>query len=494
MDSTLLKSFLVEIFLLISLLIMLVYNSYLATSSRYNFPLIDKDSFVQTMGILGICFCILLNTDFGSIDSGRLFCNDVAAIHVKLVVVLAIICSLIIGQNYFVYSKINLFEFFSANLLVTFSLLVLSSSTDLISVYLALEMQSLSFYILASFNRYSAFSTEAGLKYFVLGAFVSGLFLFGSALLYGISGTTNFFSYSLLFSKGFTYELKHTILFLGIFFILVTFLFKISAAPFHVWSPDVYEGAPLNSTIVFVLVPKIVIFLLVFRVLYFSFPSYLIDFKNVFLITGGLSVLVGSLMAFRQKRLKRLLIYSSISHVGFLLLGCSTSSLLGLTAVIYYIIFYIITNILIWGILSILHSYTRSPVYISDLASLYKTNPALAITLCLGLFSLAGVPPMVGFSMKFFIFSSAISAGLYVISFLIILFSIIGSFYYLRVIKIMYFEYRALKDFLTCSSQQYSEVVYILISFCFSLVLFSFFNPNIFLLVSYKISLGLGYF
>jgi NADH-quinone oxidoreductase subunit N len=349
-------------------------------------------------------------------------------------------CALLVGQDYFVSSRLNLFEFFLINLLATLSLLVLVSATDLLPLYLSIEMQSLSFYILASFNKYSAFSTEAGLKYFVLGAFVSGFFLFGSSLLYGATGSTNFFSYSLLFSEGFDYDLRKTILLLGIFFLLIVFLFKISAAPFHIWSPDVYEGAPLSSTLVFVLVPKLVLFLLIFRLLYFSFPTFLADFQPVLLLSGVLSVLLGSLMAIRQKRLKRLLVYSSISHVGFLLLGCASGTVLGLTSILYYIIFYIITNTLVWGVLALMHSYTGAPVYLSDLSTLSRINPALAITFCLGLFSLAGIPPLVGFSMKFFIFHSAMSAALYPLSWLILMLSAVGSFYYLRIIKIVYFE------------------------------------------------------
>jgi NADH-quinone oxidoreductase subunit N len=399
-------------------------------------------------------------------------------------------CALLVGQNYFVSSRLNLFEFFLTNLLVTLSLLVLVSATDLLPVYLSIEMQSLSFYILASFNKYSAFSTEAGLKYFVLGAFVSGFFLFGSSLLYGATGSTNFFSYSLLFSEGFDYDLQKKILLLGIFFLLIVFLFKISAAPFHVWSPDVYEGAPLSSTIVFVLVPKLVLFLLIFRLLYFSFPIFFADFQPVLLLSGVLSVLLGSFMAIRQKRLKRLLVYSSITHAGFLLLGCASGTVLGLTSIVYYIIFYITTNTLVWGVLAVMHSYTGSPVYISDLSTLARTNPGLAITFCLGLFSLAGIPPLVGFSMKFFIFQSAMSAALYPLSWLILMLSAVGSFYYLRLIKIVYFEYHGMKEILTSTTN--SEALYPLISFCFFLVVFAFFQPDFPLLLSFRMALGMG--
>jgi NADH-quinone oxidoreductase subunit N len=351
-------------------------------------------------------------------------------------------------------------------------------------------MQSLCFYILAAFHRSSAFSTEAGLKYFVLGAFISGIFLFGASLLYGLTGTTNLSYYSILFSDFLGEGFNLPLLWIGIFFILVTILFKLTAAPFHIWSPDVYEGAPLNSTILFVLVPKFVLFVVFFRLFYYSFFSFFDYIQNILLACSILSVLLASFLALKQKRLKRLMIYSSISHVGFMLLGCSTGTLIGLTSVVYYLIFYIITNIIIWGIISILYTNSLKPIYLSDLSGLVDTNPALALTLALSLFSLAGIPPLVGFSMKFFIFLSALSSNLLEISIIVILLSAVGAFYYLRIIKIIYFEKSKPIDVTT---NETNDLAYLLISLAFLLVLFGFFNPNIWLLFSYKTVLGFFY-
>jgi NADH-quinone oxidoreductase subunit N len=492
MEAHLVKSFILEIFLSLSLLSSLLFNSFVATSSRFNFPVLDKEVYFQTLFILFMGILICLGSDFGYSYSHTavLLINDLLATNSKLVILIALFCSLVIGQTYVLKAKINLFEFFSLALLAILSLCFLLSSGDLISLYIALEMQSLCFYILAAFNRYSAFSTEAGLKYFVLGAFISGIFLFGASLLYGLTGTTNLSYYSILFSEFLGEGFNLPLLWIGIFFILVTLLFKLAAAPFHVWSPDVYEGAPLNSTILFVLVPKFVLFVVFFRLFYYSFFSFFAYLQPILLACAVLSVLLASILALKQKRLKRLMIYSSISHVGFMLLGCSTGSLIGLTSVVYYLIFYIITNIIIWGIITILYANSTKPVYLSDLSGLVQTNPALALTLALSLFSLAGIPPLAGFSMKFFIFLSALSSNLIEVSVLIILLSAIGAFYYLRVVKIIYFEKSKPLDFITIEN---NDLAYLLISLAFFFILFGFFNPNLWLLFSYKTVLGFFY-
>lgn len=495
MDSLTLKTFLVEFFFSVSLLATLIYNSAIVRSVQ--FPLFDREVYSQTLFLLVLGGFIVFNTDFGTFTPGLLFGTDGLALSSKLILCISLFAALVLGQSHFYRAKINLFEFYSITLLALISLMILVSSYDLISIYISLEMQSLCFYILAAINRYSAFSTEAGLKYFVLGAFISGLFLFGASILYGITGTTNLNSYALLFSSDLTSisdisghsDLNLSIFFLGVLFILVAILFKLSAAPFHIWSPDVYEGAPLNSTIIFVIVPKLVLLVVLFRVLYYSFFTYFGDFQSLLIISGILSVLIGSFMALRQKRVKRLLIFSSISHVGFLLLGCATGTVLGLTSVIYYLIFYLITSVLVWGAITLLTNKTGSSLYLTDLAVLARTNPILGFTLALGFFSLAGIPPLVGFSMKFFIFSAAINADLYMASVLIILLSVLGAFYYLRVIKVAYFEkLNTYKNILVIND----EFTVFLISVSFILITVTFFNPNFFLLQSYKMALSLG--
>jgi len=490
MDSYILKSFIVEFFLLISILAILLYNASILSFSSWNFPLLDKEAFNQSLFVLFICFLLSLNNDVTSLSPLDLFSNDIASLSIKTLLIFAIIGALICGKPYLISKNINLFEYYTIVLLAIFSLLFLTASTDLISIYLCLEMQSLCFYVLAAFNRYSVFSTEAGLKYFVLGAFSSCLFLLGSSVLYGLTGTTNLANLALLLTDLNQDLINTSFIYFGLIFILVTIFFKLTAAPFHIWSPDVYEGSPLSSTIIFVLVPKTIFLLLILRIFYSSFFSYFIVFKNIFLICGILSVLIGSLLALQQKRLKRLLIYSSISHVGFMLLGYSTGTLVGITAVFYYMVFYIITGFLIWGLLSLSFSENKKSLYLTDFSMLGRTNPAKAYALALAFFSLAGVPPLIGFSMKFFIFSSSIQANMFEVSAVIILLSVIGSFYYLRFIKILFFE-KKIKYEIFIRDNFFNDLVYILSAFSLFVIIFGFIDPSLFLLFSYKISLGL---
>lgn len=491
MDSLFLKSFTLEFFLLLSLLCLLLYNIFVIMEPSWNFPLIDKEVFYQVIFILLISLILNFNNKILYISTFGLFTNDLGTINTKMIVLVSILFSIICGKPYFLKHKINLFEYYILLLLASFSLLCLTSSTDLITLYLCLEMQSLCFYVLAAFNRYSVFSTESALKYFVLGAVASCLFLFGSSIIYLLTGTTNLFNLSLIFNNLNVNDINSAYIYISLLFILVTIFFKIAAAPFHIWSPDVYEGAPLSSSIFFILVPKTIFLLLILRLFYMTFFDYFFIIKNVFIFCGILSILVGSFVALQQKRIKRLLIYSSISHIGFILLGYSTGTFLGITSVFYYIIFYIITGFLVWGILSLLtSSQSNKFIYLTDYSNLGTTNPALGFALGLGLFSLAGIPPLVGFSMKLFIFEAAINAEMYEISVAIILLSIISSFYYLRFIKIIFFEKKnnfnnMLKD------TSFNNYLSIVIALSLFLILFGFINPNLILLFSYKLGLNL---
>lgn len=492
MDGYVIKTFTVEIFLLTAILAVLLYNSSLLSNSYFNFPILDRETYIQTIFILGICVLLSLNIDFGTVTTLNLFFNDYTAISSKTILFLSSIGVLICGQPYFVRKKINLFEFYIMILLAIFSLSFLLTSTDLLSLYLCIEMQSLCFYVLATFNRNSVFSTEAGLKYFVLSAFASSLFLFGASFLYGLTGTTNLIHYSMLFHDFNPTVFDLSLIIFGVLFILIALFFKINAVPFHFWSPDVYEGAPLNATIFFVLVPKFVYFVLIFRLFYLAFHSFFDQLNIIFLFLGVLSVLIGSILALKQRRLKKLLIYSSISHVGFMLLALSTGSTFGFVSIFYYIILYILTGFVTWGILSLYSAYSdKNTLYLTDFSSLVKTNPSLAFALAISFFSLAGVPPLIGFSMKYFIFTSAMTQQMYELSFLIIILSVIGSFYYLRFIKIIFFEKQENYNFIVPKDNFIYDFLYFLISLCFFVVLFGFFDPSIFLLFSYKIVLGL---
>ena len=262
MDFLILKSFFPELFLSLSILLQLMFNARLVNNLSFNFPLFNKEIFWQTFFILLCVFLLLLNLKIEGFFSTFLFLNDESSRLIKLMFILSCLVVSFVLLRSFVLQSLNFFEYFSILLLSILSLLLLVSSCDLISTYLVIEMQALCFYILASFRRNSAFSTEAGLKYFIAGAFISGIFLLGASLVYGSLGTLNFNTLSLLLSFNLNTDLIYIKMFslVGILLITITLLFKVAAAPFHFWAPDVYEGAPLSSTIVFSILPKLVIF------------------------------------------------------------------------------------------------------------------------------------------------------------------------------------------------------------------------------------------
>lgn len=328
-------------------------------------------------------------------------------------------------------------------------MLLLVSSIDFISMYLTIELQSLCFYVIASFKRNSEFSTEAGIKYFILGAFSSGLLLFGFSLIYGFTGTTNILQLSNIFICGVqqmwisTGSLRACEL--GMIFILVGFLFKLTAVPFHMWAPDVYEGAPTSVTAFFSIAPKIAILGIFLRIFLEGFYNFMSPWQKVIIFCSFCSMLFGSLAAMAQNKIKRLLAFSSISHVGFLLIGFSCGTLEGLQSLIFYLVIYILMTINIFAIIlsPIRRNFTNKIQHIkysTDFAMLSKTNSLLAFTLCINLFSMAGIPPLAGFYSKAFLFFAAISSSLYILAVIGILTSVISCFYYIRIIKIIYFE------------------------------------------------------
>jgi len=362
--------------------------------------------------------------------------------------------------------------------------MLLCSSFDLISVYLAIELQSLCLYVLAAFNRESAYSTEAGLKYFILGAFASGLLLFGISIIYGFTGTTNFEDLHILFSLD--SDNQHAIQ-TGIIFLSCAFLFKLAASPFHVWSPDVYDGAPLNSTIFFAVVPKIALVVIFLRLFVFCFGSqphywqYLVSFCAVS------SVVTGSFMALKQRKLKRLLAYSSIGHVGYILIAISSGSLEGFHASAIYIVTYMLMSVGIWSIVSSLENYdlVKRTRTLTDLAMISKSNPVLAFSTAIIIFSMAGVPPLAGFYAKLCVFTASINASMYIYSIVMIMVSVVSTYYYIRLIKTVYFEKISARTFYKPISKEISLVL----GFSFFFTVFFFVNPNLLWLVTYEMVL-----
>lgn len=397
---------------------------------------------------------------------------------------------LTLGLKSQVEDKMLDYEFSQLILLSTLGMMLLVGSGDLIMLYLAIELLSLSFYVLASIKRHSQHSTEAGLKYFLLGAFSSGLLLFGTALIYGITGSTNFGQIS-LFVAGLS-DLSIAMssgLITGVVFIGVALMFKITAAPFHMWAPDVYEGAPTIVSTFFAVVPKIAILGFLLRFFVASFYD-LADFWQQLVIFSSLSsMIIASLVALRQRKLKRFFAYSSVGHVGYLLVGCSTGTTEGITSMLVYTVIYIVMTLNAWTlILSLeLESHGRG-TYFTDLSYLSRINPLLAITFTMTLLSMAGVPPLAGFCAKMYVFFAAMEGSMYLLALVGVLTSVIGAFYYIRFIKIMYFEKLVSWSFFDQISREKS----IILGFTTLFILTFFLYPSTLMITAHQLALTLS--
>jgi NADH-quinone oxidoreductase subunit N len=483
--------FLPEVFLATSILIMTLHASLLVTSKRLGYPILTLSFGKLSILVLFLTFLLVNNNPISfMLVYQNTFIFDLLTANVKQILLISTICCLFIFEDNLIRQQINNFEYFILILCAVLGLLFLISSYDLISLYLAIEMQSLCLYVLAASKKNSSFSTEAGLKYFLLGSFSSALLLFGMSILYGCTGTTNFENFTLLLSGvdldnfSTTSSISNALLFVG-----AAFFFKIAAAPFHMWSPDVYEGSPTSSTIFFAVIPKIAlfaVFIRMFQTVFSSFEDTLLIMSIFFSIC---SVIVGSFAALKQRKLKRLLAYSSVSHVGYLLLAFSANSIEGTQALFFYLVIYMITSLSLWSVILSINTSTnteRSKTLI-DFASVSTANPLIGLTGMMALFSLAGVPPLAGFYAKMAVFLSAIGSSLIFVSLIAILCSVVSSVYYIRLIKIMYFEPKSDVSFVypvtrACSLMMASGTF---------LLLYLFINPTLLLLLTEKMALCL---
>jgi proton-translocating NADH-quinone oxidoreductase chain N len=430
-----------ELFLTCTTLVLLIFGVIWSTSKAQGYPIL-----VQTVAWLGVwsvvCALVLtLHMPFSiMVCFYNTFVIDELTFFLKSLVICSTLASLLMSMEYLKKSLLNVFEYSILLLLASISMLLLISSYDFISMYLAIEMQSLCLYVLAASKRHSEFSTEAGLKYFLLGAFSSGVLLFGCALVYGFTGLTNFEDLAKCFAG--SANTQHSAVHIGMCLLSIGFLFKLTAAPFHFWAPDVYEGAPTSVTAFFALTPKIALLGVFIRLLLCSFYDMLFAWQYILFFCSVCSLAIGSFGALAQKKIKRLLVYSSVGHVGYLLIGLCCGTVEGLHAVLLYLVIYILMTVNMFAIVlaSVDHTQTSRLKYIQDLGLLAYTHPVLAVTLSATLFSMAGIPPLAGFCSKFYLFFAAMSSSLYVLAVLGVLSSVVSCFYYIRLIKIMYFE------------------------------------------------------
>jgi NADH-quinone oxidoreductase subunit N len=427
-----------EIFLTVSIVILLAHGVVFSKKEGQ----VSQQKKITWLAVLALAASIIMTIDIMDVQATSL--NGLLGVDtminlIKVVSLMASIAVLLLSIDYY-GKKNNLmdYEYPILILITTLGMMLLVACKDLIAFYLAIEILSLSCYILATIKRNGQFSTEAGIKYFLLGAVSSGILLFGASILYALTGETSFQGLA-TFMWFAPHAQDYIGLSVGALFILVAVLFKLAAAPFHMWAPDVYEGSPTIVTAFFAIAPKLSLFGILIHLLYGPFFGLLAQLQPFIIFSAIVSVIVGSIGALNQTKFKRLVAYSAIGHTGFILLGIATGSLDSLQASFLYIIIYIIMSINLFAFtLSTFNDFGESN-FISQLSGLSRSNPLLALTLALCLFSIAGIPPLAGFFSKYLVLLSLVSNGFIVIASIAVIASVIACFYYLRIIQVAYF-------------------------------------------------------
>lgn len=510
----------VSIIYVLIVIVLITYNVY---------GLMIQKAVSECMAVILFMACyLLLNDDLITtylLTFNNSILNDYFAFFTKFIVCFSSAIYFLIIANSLKEQKLTSFEYLLLILFSVLGLMLMCSSNDLLTAYLAIELASLSCYLIASFKKTSSYSVESGIKYFITGAVSSSFFLLGSSFIYGITGSINFTDFFDMFNRtvfdfwpayGIFFNplrpdeyividfipyhrltkgpfFDHSFIELGLTLILFSLFIKLALAPFHLWSLDVYEGSPTSATFFFAVISKLSIFVLLVRLCYTGFFE-LRDYWQFYSIwIGVFSIFVGSFGGLKQRKLKTLLAYSSTSHMGYVLIAFSTCTYTGVQMLFFYLIIYIIAGLSTWAIILFLrlkkknlgNKYNKE---LGDLVLLKKSNPALAFSLALTMFSIAGIPPMIGFLAKMSVFLSVVGISFYVIALLSILFSVVSTFYYIRVIKILYFE-NTLVGKLYYSIENTKTLILSLLVF---LLIFLFLNPTYLYLLNYKVVLFLA--
>ncbi|MDC3157834.1 NADH-quinone oxidoreductase subunit NuoN [Candidatus Pelagibacter sp.] len=417
-----------EIFISASIMLFLLVGVFKKNSA----------SLIYNLSNISLVILLALIINLSSLDTIYLFNEsyliDNLSNYMKIILVGSGIFVMLTGSKYIQVINLNKIEYPILILSSILGMMIMISSNDLIVFYMGLELQSLALYVLASFNRDNLLSTESGLKYFVLSALSSGLLLYGCSLTYGFSESTNF-DQILINSTEFNYGTTF-----GIVFILVGLAFKISAVPFHMWAPDVYQGSPTSVTLFFAILPKIAALSVFINFLYTPFANMNDQWQTIIVFISIASMIFGAVAAIGQKNLKRLIAYSSISHMGYALAGLATVSNQGIQSSITYISIYLVMNLAFFSCLFMLKRNDKYYENIEDLSGLSKKHPILSFSLLIVLFSLAGIPPLAGFFAKFYVFLAVIEQSMYFLAIVGLLATVVAAFYYLRIIKIIYFD------------------------------------------------------
>ena len=416
-----------EIFLSLSIFTILMLGVFIKKSFNIIFNL--------TSLIIITTIAIIINNPDNEVKIFlESFTRDAFSNYFKILILISSLFVLNSSKNFIIENKLDKFEYPIIILLSILGMFVMVSSNDLILFYLGLELQSLSLYILASIDRDNLRSTESGIKYFVLSALSSGLLLYGCSLLYGFTGSTNFDNIAEQLNT------ENVGAVFAMVFILVGLAFKVSAVPFHMWTPDVYEGAPTSITSYFAVVPKVAGLALLIKFMFIPFSNILLEWQTIIIFISIASMILGAVAAMVQKNLKRLLAYSSIGHIGYALAGVATGVISGYQSAIIYISIYVIMNIGAFSCLYLLKKDGQYKENISDLSGISKKHPVLAISLLIILFSLAGVPPLGGFFAKFYVFVAVLEQQMYTLAIIGLVTTVMSAFYYLKIIKTIYFD------------------------------------------------------
>jgi NADH-quinone oxidoreductase subunit N len=388
------------------------------------------------VALIAVAALLLIATPEDSVQFSGAFSLDPFARLLKLVVLIGSGVAIVMAYGFARTHKFERFEYPVLIVIATLGMMLMISASDLIAVYLGLEMQSLALYVLAAINRDSVKSTEAGLKYFVLGILSSGMLLYGASLIYGFTGQTTFAG----IADALQAQPRSLGLLFGLVFLITGFAFKVSAVPFHMWTPDVYEGAPTPVTAFFASAPKVAAMALFIRAMVSPFPAITHDWQQIITFISIASMVLGAFAAIGQSNFKRLMAYSSIGHMGYALVGLAAGNEAGVQGVIIYLLIYVTMTLGTFACILAMTRGGQTLEKIQDLAGISRTNPVLAFMFAMLMFSLAGIPPLAGFFAKFYVFLAAIQAGLYPLAVIGVLASVVGAYYYLRIIKIMYFD------------------------------------------------------
>ena len=387
---------------------------------------------------LGVALVMVLAAPVGpTVTFSGMFIVDEFVRFMKVLVLVGSGLAIVMSLGYIRHQSIERFEYPVLIVLATLGMAMMISANDLIALYIGLELQSLALYVVAAFRRDSTRSSEAGLKYFVLGALASGMLLYGCSLIYGFTGTTSFEALAAAVDGA---GQPSTGVIVGLVFVIAGLAFKVSAVPFHMWTPDVYEGAPTPITAFFSVAPKIAAFALFIRVMIGPFAELLDQWQQVIMVIAVASMVLGAFAAIWQSNIKRLMAYSSIGHVGYALVGLAAGSEDGIKGALVYWVIYLAMNVGAFACILCMRREDSMVEQIEDLKGLSRTHPVMALAMAIFMFSLAGIPPLAGFFAKFYVFVAAINEGLYALAVIGLIASVVAAFYYLRIIKVMYFD------------------------------------------------------